>query len=259
MSERSTTAQVADEGTATCTATASPPVDRPPSVVGIEVRPMGDRRLAVITGELDIHADELLYVGLCDALGRSCNGVDLDLSNVDFCDCSGLNVLLRVRHRALRDGKTLAVRAVSAAVGRLLAVTHTLPLLASPDGVSEIDPGGGPATGTVRLCIQEEAVPEDAELDLRSEVVQLRRAMRTRPVIDMARGLLMASFGLGPQDAWTVLVEASQHSNTKLHELAQYVVDSADGDPVPGPERQQLAAAVKRLKATQPSRPDPQE
>lgn len=87
----------------------------------------------------------------------------------------------------------------------------------------------------------------DAEQDARAELVQLRRAMETRPAIDMARGVLMASFGLAPEDAWSVLVSVSQNTNTKLHVVADELVGAATGGKIPKPLRRQLAATVARV------------
>ncbi|MEU4350197.1 STAS domain-containing protein [Streptomyces sp. NPDC023838] len=132
MPEHAIPAQLNRGGT-TYAAPAYSPSGRPLPRLEIEIHPAGDRQLAVITGELDIDADQLLHSTLRAALDRSRHGLDLDLRRVDFCDCSGLNILLRIRQRALREGKTLCVRAASGAVRRLLTVTHTLPLLAPPD------------------------------------------------------------------------------------------------------------------------------
>ncbi|MFI1170591.1 STAS domain-containing protein [Streptomyces melanogenes] len=132
MPEHAIPAQLNRGGT-TYAAPAFSPSGRPLPRLEIEVRPAGDRQLVVVTGEVDIDADHLLHSTLGAALDRSRRGVDLDLSRVDFCDCSGLNILLRIRQRALRDGKTLCVRAASGAVRRLLAVTHTVPLLGPAD------------------------------------------------------------------------------------------------------------------------------
>lgn len=85
--------------------------------------------------------------------------------------------------------------------------------------------------------------------DPQAEVVQLRRAMQTRPTIDQARGILMAAFSLGPDDAWTTLVMASQNTNTKLHHVAQQLVDSVQGEALPEAVQAQLSAAVARLNA----------
>lgn len=91
-----------------------------------------------------------------------------------------------------------------------------------------------------------EAEP-DSELDqLRTEVIDLRRAMETHPVIDRARGMVMA---LGPctaDEAWEVLVEVSQKTNIKLREVAADLVATPEGEKLPVPVRQAMAAALKR-------------
>ncbi|MEV2252877.1 ANTAR domain-containing protein [Streptomyces sp. NPDC050147] len=90
----------------------------------------------------------------------------------------------------------------------------------------------------------------DVEQDPRAELVQLRRAMETRPAIDMARGVLMASFGLAPEDAWSVLVSVSQNTNTKLHVVADELVGAVTGGQIPKPFRRQLAATIARVQET---------
>lgn len=93
------------------------------------------------------------------------------------------------------------------------------------------------------------ALPEtDAEQDARVELGQLRRAMRTRPVIDMARGILMASFGLNADDAWSVLVSVSQNTNTKLYLVADELVGAVTTGKIPKPFRRQLAVTIARLR-----------
>lgn len=94
----------------------------------------------------------------------------------------------------------------------------------------------------------------DSRQDPRVELVQLRRAMETRPVIDMARGVLMASFGLSPDDAWSVLVSISQNTNTKLHVVADDLVSAVTGGTIPKPFRQQLAATIAGLQTAPPTR-----
>ncbi|WP_367047448.1 ANTAR domain-containing protein [Streptomyces sp. Je 1-332] len=87
----------------------------------------------------------------------------------------------------------------------------------------------------------------DTEKDPRVELGQLRRAMETRPVIDMARGILMASFGLSADDAWSVLVSISQHTNTKLHLVAGELVSAVTGGTIPKAFRQQVATTIAQL------------
>jgi anti-anti-sigma factor len=208
---------------------------RSSTLLKIDTHPAGDRVVVVAAGEIDIDTDQVLQHGLREALTRSVRGVDLDLSGVEFCDCSGLNVLLHIRRLALENAKTLNIRSVGPAVARLLALTHTSSLFAFVPVSTAHDAAPG------------DALREEAEDDLRIEVVQLKRAMQTRPVIDMARGVLMASFGLNATDAWSVLVAVSQHTNIKLHHLAQDLVSAVTGAPLPDPLRQHLAAAVTEV------------
>ncbi|MFH9863264.1 anti-sigma factor antagonist [Streptomyces sp. NPDC017202] len=230
----------AGEGGPRAGASGTPHV-RPVPWVSLHAR--GDRVAVEIRGELDLDATEQLEHALRAALAAAAGAVELDLGAVVFCDCAALNVLLELRERGLRQGKKVVVRSAAPAVERLLELTGTAPLFADADPAGDAPgaPDPGPPQGP------------GGEQDLRAEVVQLRRAMRTRPVIDLARGILMASFGLSAQDAWRVLVDASQHTNTKLHHLARDLVDAVEGDPPPEAVREQVAAAVARVRSASPA------
>ncbi|MFD3647685.1 ANTAR domain-containing protein [Streptomyces cyaneofuscatus] len=72
--------------------------------------------------------------------------------------------------------------------------------------------------------------PESAEHEmrrLRREVEELRRALQTRPMIDVALGMVMATEGCSLDQAWRVLVNSSQRTNTKLRILAQRLTESS--------------------------------
>jgi len=56
---------------------------------------------------------------------------------------------------------------------------------------------------------------------------QLREALRTRAVIDQAKGILMNRDRLGPEEAFARLVDASRRRNTKLRDVARHVVEQA--------------------------------
>ncbi|MEV7992026.1 ANTAR domain-containing protein [Streptomyces sp. NPDC086077] len=203
------------------TQSATPAAPRP-GALSVAVRHDDVRSAVTVRGELDLHAADDLRGALRDALKSAAKGIDLDLRGVTFCDCSALNVLLALREQALAEEKTVMIQALSPVAERLLTLTGTLPQFT-------------------------EAADEDDDHDLGVEVVQLRRAMQTRPTIDLARGVLMATFGLSPQDAWHVLVMVSQNTNTKLHLLAQDLVTAVRGEPLPDAIQRQVSAAVSRL------------
>ncbi|MWA15908.1 ANTAR domain-containing protein [Streptomyces sp. BA2] len=73
--------------------------------------------------------------------------------------------------------------------------------------------------------------------------------MESHPSIDQARGMLMT---LGPctaDEAWEILVEVSQHSNTKLRAVAEELIATTEGEPLPTPVRVALGEALRRRRA----------
>ncbi|MGW6529471.1 ANTAR domain-containing protein [Streptomyces venezuelae] len=56
------------------------------------------------------------------------------------------------------------------------------------------------------------------------------------------RGVLMAAGGCSAEEAWEVMVEISQRSNTKLRQVAEMVVASTSGDHLPDSVALQLPA-----------------
>ena len=54
----------------------------------------------------------------------------------------------------------------------------------------------------------------------------LEKALESRGVIDQAKGILMATRRCSADEAFQVLVDLSQHSNRKLRDVAQDLVDS---------------------------------
>ncbi|WP_246097681.1 ANTAR domain-containing protein [Streptomyces botrytidirepellens] len=207
-----------------------------PCLVAVDVVPDGRRMRVSVRGELD-YGGQLLRRDLDEALRRSGSGIDLDLTALEFCDCSGLNVLLGLRQRALGQGKTVTIRGSSPAVERLLDVTDTRDLFAHP-GLDD--------KATAPTARHDAGPRRETEQELRTEVTQLRRAMRTRPTIDLARGMLMVSFGLSPEAAWNVLVNTSQNTNTKVHLLARDLVSTIHGGKLPEAVQKQLAAEVAK-------------
>ncbi|QES42464.1 ANTAR domain-containing protein [Streptomyces venezuelae] len=84
---------------------------------------------------------------------------------------------------------------------------------------------------------------------LRRENAQLHRALTGRPVVDQARGILMAVGAHGPQGAWKVLVDTSQRTNTKLRLVAEMVVAGTTDKPVPPRIAAQLRQSLNQYTA----------
>lgn len=86
--------------------------------------------------------------------------------------------------------------------------------------------------------------PPGRQLELEEENWHLRRALASRPVIDIARGVLTATYHCSPDQAWDILVRASQHTNVKLRLIAQALVDTTQGKELRDVRRAQVTAAV---------------
>jgi two-component system, response regulator / RNA-binding antiterminator len=81
-------------------------------------------------------------------------------------------------------------------------------------------------------------VPETAEPhatldDCEGEVKDLRAALESRPVIDQAKGMLIAEHGCSPDEAFEMLSHASQRANRKVRDIAKAMVDGGQGNESP--------------------------
>ncbi|GGV25540.1 ANTAR domain-containing protein [Streptomyces longisporoflavus] len=118
-------------------------------------------------------------------------------------------------------------------------------MASSSDSVSV--PALKPQTDPEQQTSGNDCADEVAEIKvLRTEVNDLHRAMESHPAIDQARGMLMM---LGPctaDEAWEVLVEVSQHSNTRLRAVAEELIATTEGEPLPGAVRAALRQALEK-------------
>jgi anti-anti-sigma factor len=81
----------------------------------------GAMRMTLV-GELDLSATDGLRARL-DEAGRAKRRVRLDLSELDFIDCSGIRAIVDAMAEARRDGHAFEVdRSVSPIVGRLVSL-----------------------------------------------------------------------------------------------------------------------------------------
>ncbi|MFD3501925.1 ANTAR domain-containing protein [Streptomyces sp. NPDC058676] len=81
---------------------------------------------------------------------------------------------------------------------------------------------------------------------LEQEIAQLRHAVDSHATVDQAIGVLVAAHRLPPTAGFEVLREVSQHTNIKLHSVAETLIAWALGQPLPEPVVLELDAAVHR-------------
>jgi anti-anti-sigma factor len=89
----------------------------------VEVRQ--DGRAAVFTpaGELDHHTADLLSEPLSAAVDTGAKRLVIDCSELEFCDSTGLNVLLGARLRAEAAGGEVLLAALRPTVARVFEIT----------------------------------------------------------------------------------------------------------------------------------------
>ncbi|MER7660132.1 MULTISPECIES: STAS domain-containing protein [unclassified Streptomyces] len=90
---------------------------------GVEVRPGGTTVVVLLTGELDHDTAEPLREALQQCLAAAPERVVVDCGDLQFCDSTGLNVLLRARLTAREAGSRLELAALRPPVARMFDIT----------------------------------------------------------------------------------------------------------------------------------------
>ncbi|MFG2512879.1 ANTAR domain-containing response regulator [Streptomyces sp. NPDC048584] len=182
------------------------------------------RALLTPRGELVRGCAQVLAAKLAE-LPTDTARVDVDMSGVYFMDTGGLEFLEVLRDHGRRRSVPVTATRWNGQPRRVLELA----------GLDTTDP------------LRPAQEPEARLLLLQEEVEQLRRAIASRPVIDQARGILMATYGCTSDEAWHILREASQLSNTKLRSVAESLTASAAAEATPPPE--DVRAALSRALA----------
>ena len=78
--------------------------------------------------------------------------------------------------------------------------------------------------------LPESAQPHESLDDCENELEDLRAVLESRPVIDQAKGMLIAEHGCSPDEAFQMISNASQRENRKVRDIAQAMVDKAQSD-----------------------------
>ncbi|MFL5997846.1 MAG: ANTAR domain-containing protein [Streptomyces sp.] len=93
---------------------------------------------------------------------------------------------------------------------------------------------------------------------LEQENAQLRHAVGSHATVDQAIGVLVATRRLPSAAGFEVLREVSQHTNIKLHTVAEALIAWGLGQALPEPVDQELDAAVQRRAIRGQSRDRPE-
>ncbi|WP_217240488.1 ANTAR domain-containing response regulator [Streptomyces sp. AC555_RSS877] len=225
------------------TSAAHTPLAKQLKALVIESRVDAGRAVLVPRGEL-IHGSADILAKTLAELPDGITRLELDMTGVLFMDTAGLGFLEALGDHGRRQGIAVVTVNWDGQPRRILELVglDTTDPLHAPDGESAPELHHPAAHSAVALERAEQMK------QLQDEVAQLRQAIASRPVIDQARGILMATHACTSDEAWTILREASQLSNTKLRTVAAAVTASAgtDGPPPPEDVRAALRTAATR-------------
>lgn len=103
----------------------------------VDVRDHGASVVIAPQGELDHHTADLLRTSLEQCVDEGHSQLIVDCSGLDFCDSTGLNVLLGARLKAEAAGGRVALADMSPLVARLFEITGAGAVFAVFDTVAE--------------------------------------------------------------------------------------------------------------------------
>lgn len=89
----------------------------------VEVRQEGSGAVVTPAGELDHHTADLLREPLEECLAKGCSRLVVDCSRLEFCDSTGLNVLLGARLKAEAAGGAVHLAGMQPVVARVFEIT----------------------------------------------------------------------------------------------------------------------------------------
>jgi anti-sigma B factor antagonist len=110
----------------------------------VSSRSQGDHEVVIATGEIDLYTAPRLQSELAAVIASAAPASHfiIDMSGVDFCDSTGMNVLLSSLRQARERGGELELAAPRPAVRKILSVTGLDAVFTVTD--LELSPGGAP-------------------------------------------------------------------------------------------------------------------
>ncbi len=89
----------------------------------VTTRAQGDHTILSVSGEIDLYTAPTLQSELMSALSPGQVRLIVDMSGVDFCDSTGINILLAAHRHARERGGELQLASPGSATRKVLQVT----------------------------------------------------------------------------------------------------------------------------------------
>jgi anti-anti-sigma factor len=182
-----------------------------PSVaISVESHPGGVTILRLLDA-IDAVNSPSLDLYLRTRLPATSKHVIVDLDELTVLSAGGVKVLIEQTSRAAAAGRDFLVVAATSHIRRILRLTSATSVLKCYDSVPS----------AIAACLALPDGTSDELTRLRQEVLQLRAALRTRPLIARALGIVQGRYGLVDGDtAFALLRDSAQRHNLKLSVLA---------------------------------------
>jgi anti-sigma B factor antagonist len=105
----------------------------------VTTRSQGDHTVMSVAGEIDLYTAPRLHSELMSALPADGQvRLVVDMSKVDFCDSTGMNVLLAAHRRAKEHGGDLQLAGPRSATRKVLQVTGLESVFTVIDSAAEL-------------------------------------------------------------------------------------------------------------------------
>jgi anti-anti-sigma factor len=116
----------------------------PPWYLGVETRrTAAGAAVCRLTGDLDLGSSAPVRTALEAALESGASPLIVDLERVQFCDSSGLNLLLQVRLAAQAAGVSLRLAGLTDSVARVFEITGAAGVFSIHASAEEAEHGQG--------------------------------------------------------------------------------------------------------------------
>jgi anti-sigma B factor antagonist len=89
----------------------------------VTTQSQGDHAVMSVAGEIDLYTAPKLHSELVTALAGDPLWLVIDMTGVEFCDSTGMNVLLAAHRRARENGGDLQLASPRPAIRKVLQVT----------------------------------------------------------------------------------------------------------------------------------------
>ena len=190
------------------------------SEVSVTLMEGGRARTVAFTGSLAVQLDERQYeTGWGPCLDAAVSGHTITVDTADPTSTSYPDFAATAQRAGVVQSVSVGLPVADRVVGALNTYCRSEAM--SESSVELAEASAGYAAVALANAARYASTAERAE--------NMAAAMRSRAVIEQAKGIIIATRHCGPDEAFAVLVKASQRRNMKLRDVAAAIVAASQG------------------------------